>query len=271
MNIAACGWDPVHRSDAAKVPADIVNLGYVLNVLADPGQQVSVLTEAWSLARRLLVVAVPFCRRPVDSGRPDLEQRRLVDTALQADSLSAGLGIRYVFRHRDDRDRFLASVSRRHRRFDSPLGSFAAASPLRLHSSRRDLLRGSAAGLAGAVASLAPIAPAWSESRTVAEDTGSKKAKKKYATCEEVATAVTEIIAEHLGVDRSKAIRSATLKQLGGDSLDLVELVMAYEDEFGVEIADDVAETMTSVGGSIDVVCRIMKLEQPRSPERRGR
>ncbi len=60
---------------------------------------------------------------------------------------------------------------------------------------------------------------------------------------------VTEIIVEHLGVDPEKVKPEASfLDDLGADSLDIVELVMAMEEEFGIEIPDTDAEGLKTVG-----------------------
>ena len=56
------------------------------------------------------------------------------------------------------------------------------------------------------------------------------------------------IISNQLGIDKDKVVASADFtKELGADSLDVVELVMAFEDEFDIEIADEVAGEMTTV------------------------
>ena len=63
---------------------------------------------------------------------------------------------------------------------------------------------------------------------------------------------VKQIIVEQLGVDEGEVTSSASfVDDLGADSLDTVELVMAFEEEFGVEIPDDQAETIVTVGDAV--------------------
>ncbi|TCD05044.1 acyl carrier protein [Erythrobacteraceae bacterium CFH 75059] len=60
---------------------------------------------------------------------------------------------------------------------------------------------------------------------------------------------VHKIVIEHLGVEADKVSPDASfIDDLGADSLDIVELVMAFEEEFGVEIPDDAAEKIATVG-----------------------
>jgi acyl carrier protein len=60
---------------------------------------------------------------------------------------------------------------------------------------------------------------------------------------------VKKIVVEHLGVEEDKVTPDASfIDDLGADSLDIVELVMAFEEEFGVEIPDDAAEKINTVG-----------------------
>jgi acyl carrier protein len=64
---------------------------------------------------------------------------------------------------------------------------------------------------------------------------------------------VRDIIVEQLGVNAEQVTREASfIEDLGADSLDTVELVMAFEEEFGAEIPDEDAEKLTTVGGVID-------------------
>ena len=66
---------------------------------------------------------------------------------------------------------------------------------------------------------------------------------------------VKKIVVEHLGVEADKVTESASfIDDLGADSLDTVELVMAFEDEFGVEIPDDAAEKILTVKDAIDFI-----------------
>lgn len=71
----------------------------------------------------------------------------------------------------------------------------------------------------------------------------------------DVADRVKKIVIEHLGVDASKVAESASfIDDLGADSLDTVELVMAFEEEFSVEIPDDAAETILTVGDAVKFI-----------------
>tara|TARA_Y100000296_G_scaffold49005_1_gene56152 strand:+ start:4444 stop:4686 length:243 start_codon:yes stop_codon:yes gene_type:complete len=64
----------------------------------------------------------------------------------------------------------------------------------------------------------------------------------------DVVTRVTELVVENLGVDAEKVTETANfVDDLGADSLDTVELVMALEEEFGIEIPDEAAEKITNV------------------------
>ena len=70
-----------------------------------------------------------------------------------------------------------------------------------------------------------------------------------------VAEKVKSIIVEQLGVDEEEVTPDASfVDDLGADSLDTVELVMAFEEEFGVEIPDDAAEKITTVGDAIKFI-----------------
>ena len=71
----------------------------------------------------------------------------------------------------------------------------------------------------------------------------------------DIAERVKKIVVEHLGVDADKVSEGASfIDDLGSDSLDTVELVMAFEEEFSVEIPDDAAEKIQTVGDAIKFI-----------------
>ena len=71
----------------------------------------------------------------------------------------------------------------------------------------------------------------------------------------DIADRVKGIVVEHLGVEGEKVVPAASfIDDLGADSLDTVELVMAFEEEFGIEIPDDAAETIQTVGDAVTFI-----------------
>jgi len=71
----------------------------------------------------------------------------------------------------------------------------------------------------------------------------------------DIAERVKKIVVEHLSVDEAKVTENASfIDDLGADSLDTVELVMAFEEEFGIEIPDDAAETIQTYGDAVKFI-----------------
>ena len=71
----------------------------------------------------------------------------------------------------------------------------------------------------------------------------------------DTAERVKKIVVEHLGVDADKVTEAASfIDDLGADSLDTVELVMAFEEEFGIEIPDEDAEKITRVKEAVEYI-----------------
>ena len=71
----------------------------------------------------------------------------------------------------------------------------------------------------------------------------------------DIAERVKKIVVEHLGVDAAKVVEAASfIDDLGADSLDTVELVMAFEDEFNIEIPDDAAEKIQTFGDAVSYI-----------------
>ena len=143
------GWDPVYRPDAAKLQADVVNLGFVLNVIEDPAERLEALVSANQLANRLLVVSA-LVRHTVDVETADrlqdgvltklntfqkffeqTELQQYIEDALEATAIPVSLGVFYVFRDPIDQQDFLAARSRRGidwTRINARLASLAKAS-----------------------------------------------------------------------------------------------------------------------------------------------
>lgn len=75
----------------------------------------------------------------------------------------------------------------------------------------------------------------------------------------EIFDRVKKIIINHLGIEEAKVTETAAfIDDLGADSLDQVELVMAFEEEFGIEIPDDAAEKITTVGSATKYISENM-------------
>ncbi len=71
----------------------------------------------------------------------------------------------------------------------------------------------------------------------------------------DIAERVKKIVVEHLGVEEDKVVPEASfIDDLGADSLDTVELVMAFEEEFSVEIPDDAAEKIQTVQDAVNFI-----------------
>ena len=72
---------------------------------------------------------------------------------------------------------------------------------------------------------------------------------------QDISGKIKKMVADHLGVDESKVVDDAHfIDDLGADSLDTVELVMAFEEEFGSEISDSEAEKILTVGDAIKFI-----------------
>jgi len=125
------GWDPVHEPEKPLVPAQVVNLGYVVNVIEDEVERADVLGKAWALAERLLIVSAlvegdgetehltPFkdgfltAANTFQKYFQQSELRDWIGEILEASPVPASPGVYYVFRHEEDRQSFLASRYRR--------------------------------------------------------------------------------------------------------------------------------------------------------------
>lgn len=130
LGFEASGWDPVHFREAEKTAADVVNLGYVLNVIEDPAERLEALIHAWELARRLLVVSaligepthadpesfqdgILTRRQTFQKYFSQQELQNYLEDALETSAVPASLGVFYVFRDSANHQLFVQSRSRR--------------------------------------------------------------------------------------------------------------------------------------------------------------
>ena len=130
--IAVSGWDPAFFPDEERMPADVVNLGYVVNVIEDPDERVVVLVAAWSLARKVLIVsarldweatdaALDFQGDGIVTGKRTFQKfftqeelRQWIEGVLHRHPIAAAPGIFYVFRDATDEQSFAANrIARR--------------------------------------------------------------------------------------------------------------------------------------------------------------
>jgi DNA phosphorothioation-associated putative methyltransferase len=129
--IACSGWDPVYYPDGKPAAADVVNLGYVINVIENATERAAVLQKAWALASKLLIVSARLsveakdinCAAYEDGYLTRLatfqkfyeqhELRDWIDNTLGASSLPSAPGIFYIFRDDELKQSFAASRYRR--------------------------------------------------------------------------------------------------------------------------------------------------------------
>ena len=72
---------------------------------------------------------------------------------------------------------------------------------------------------------------------------------------DDISSKLKKIVADHLGIDEAKITdESSFIDDLGADSLDTVELVMAFEEEFGSEISDTQAEKILTIGDAVNFI-----------------
>jgi len=131
LGYTADGWDPVFRCEAGKQDADIVNFGYVLNVIEDPAERLEALVDAFKHAKRMLVVS-GLINETVDTSvarrfgdgvltrantfQKFFEQQELhqyIEDALETTAVPVALGVFYVFREATELQDFLSARSRR--------------------------------------------------------------------------------------------------------------------------------------------------------------
>lgn len=135
-DINCTGWDPGHAPSNERTAADVVNLGYVINVIEHATERVTVLKEAWALTRGVLIVSARLTLENAEQGMRQwqdgwltrigtfqkyFEQRELqewINAVLNTQSVAAAPGVFYAFRDEQQRNAFAAS---RYQRRGRPL------------------------------------------------------------------------------------------------------------------------------------------------------
>lgn len=127
MEVNSAGWDPYYKPNAALIPADVVNLGYVLNVIEDTDERLESLKSAWKLTGKVLIVAAQILVNSISSKNQFAygdgvvtsrntfqkyyeqgELKKYIDSALEVDAVPVALGIYFVFRDEQEKENFRA-------------------------------------------------------------------------------------------------------------------------------------------------------------------
>lgn len=125
---AAVGWDPHYRPAAERLACDVVNIGFVINVIEDKAERIEALTGAYALARRVLTVSAMLGSNEPSKGRPfgdgvltgrntfqkyysQGELRGFIESVLDEEAYPAAPGVFYVFRDRNLEQRYLVAKS----------------------------------------------------------------------------------------------------------------------------------------------------------------
>ena len=127
LGVTAQGWDPFYRPDTQKIPSDVVNLGYVLNVIEAEHERRTTLREAWSLTQKALVVAaqttfdrksdvaaeysdgIVTSRQTFQKYFEQDELKQYIESSLEVDAVPLALGVFVVFRDSAAAESFRAS------------------------------------------------------------------------------------------------------------------------------------------------------------------
>ncbi|MGB5973494.1 MAG: DNA phosphorothioation-associated putative methyltransferase [Nodosilinea sp.] len=127
MGLTSAGWDPHFRPDIPHTPADVVNLGYIINVIEDTAERREALINAWGLAQKVLIVAAQVLiddrtrgviaygdgiitsRNTFQKYYEQEELKAYIDQVLGVDAIPIALGIYFVFRDEAQAEAFRAS------------------------------------------------------------------------------------------------------------------------------------------------------------------
>ena len=138
IGVDCFGWDPIYQPHAEQRDADVVNLGYVVNVIEDPEEREQALKKAWSFTHYVLVVSARldletkgYNQKQYGDGYVtqkntfqkyylQSELRDWINQVIEVESVAIAPGVFLAFRHEEDRQAFLASRQQRQLRFSFP-------------------------------------------------------------------------------------------------------------------------------------------------------
>tara|TARA_B100000315_G_scaffold183244_1_gene172151 strand:- start:7178 stop:8548 length:1371 start_codon:yes stop_codon:yes gene_type:complete len=131
FGVKCVGWDPFYFPDIKTKPSDVVNLGFVINVIEDPSERIEAINKAWGFTRKVLIVSARHSLEKKDEGLVQFkdgylngkrtfqkyysqhELKSWIDESLSEASFAAAPGIFYVFRDEEVKQSFIASHYRR--------------------------------------------------------------------------------------------------------------------------------------------------------------
>ncbi len=152
LGYSSAGWDPYYYPDRDRIPADVVNLGYVLNVIENPEERSQALQEAWELTRKVLIVSaqvllnapsrnlIPYGDGVVTRHNTfqkyyqQEELKNYIDDTLKVDAVPVALGIYFVFRDEAEKENYKAI------RFFSSTSTPRVRIPIKRFEDYKDLL-----------------------------------------------------------------------------------------------------------------------------------
>jgi len=269
------GWDPAYRPEAPRVEADVVNLGYVLNVIEDQGERSAALRQAWGLCRQLLAVSAQVLmagrgKEPVEFGDGVLtgrgtfqkffeqsELKTYLEVQLETEAIPAGIGTFYLLKDEGSPQQFLANRFRR--REILPRRRIAE---LRLEEARQAL-----EPLMDAIASLGrlPDPTEFDNTKTVIERFGSLK--RAFAAIQKITAVETwESIARRRREDLLVYLALARFRKRPALSLLPMSLRRDMKALFGTYtkgcVEADALLFETGEAGAIDEACKRAGVEK---------
>jgi DNA phosphorothioation-associated putative methyltransferase len=135
LGVKACGWDPVYQADGKVQKADIVNLGFVINIIDSPNERTQILKKAYNLSKKILVVSVMLGSESITSkfkkygdgiitSRNTFQKyytqnefREYLENSLNESAIAVGPGLFYIFKNKIEEQQFLIDRQRQRKKW----------------------------------------------------------------------------------------------------------------------------------------------------------